>query len=66
MKASSEEYEEEDTLEDEDEIEELTGVSNDTCLVAADFDHDVVLPQPGGKGEEENIDGSALRLCMVV
>jgi hypothetical protein len=66
MKVASEEYDE-DSLEDEDEDEELTGVSDDRCLVAADadFNHNIVLPQPGGKGEE-NIDGSALQPGMVV
>ena len=42
MKAASEEYDEEDSLEDQDEIVELTGVSDDGCLVAADFGQDSI------------------------
>ena len=44
--ASEYEYDEEDSWEDsdQDEIDELTGVSDNRCLVAADFDHDIILP----------------------
>jgi hypothetical protein len=38
MKVGSEEYDEDDSSEDQDEIAELTGMSDNSCLVAADFD----------------------------
>src|SRR5205085_10132249 len=61
MKAASEEYDEEDSFEDQDEISEWTEISDDRCLIAADFSRDIVFPQPGSKGEER-IDASALQL----
>jgi hypothetical protein len=44
MKAASEEYDEDDSLED-DEIPELAGITDNTCRIAIDLDDDVVLPQ---------------------
>ncbi|KIK00616.1 hypothetical protein K443DRAFT_100028 [Laccaria amethystina LaAM-08-1] len=44
MSATPEEYEEEDSFEDEDEIPETTGTTNDSCLFASELGDDVVLP----------------------
>ena len=50
MSATFEEYEEEDSLEDEDEIPEPAGTINDSCSIASELGDDVSLPQDGGKG----------------
>jgi hypothetical protein len=44
MSATPDEYEEEDSFEDEDEIPEPTGTTNDGYLFASELGDDVVLP----------------------
>jgi hypothetical protein len=42
MKAVSEEYDKDDSLEDD--IPELAGIIDNTCQIATDLGEDVVLP----------------------
>ncbi len=48
MKAASDEYEE-GSLEDPDEVPELAGTVDDSCLIASELGDDVALPRDGGK-----------------
>jgi hypothetical protein len=50
MKTTSEEYEEEGLLEDQDEVPELAGTIDNSCLIASELGDDIVLPQDRGKG----------------
>jgi hypothetical protein len=50
MMAASEEYEEDDSLDDQDEVPEPVTISDDSCLIAADMSGDDIVLQ-GGKGE---------------
>jgi hypothetical protein len=42
MTAASEEYDEEDSLEDQDEIPELAGTTDNSCLIASELGDDVI------------------------
>lgn len=44
MSCDSKEYEEDDTLEDEDEIPEPAGTTDDSCLIASELGDDAELP----------------------
>jgi HNH endonuclease len=41
MMAASEEYEEEDSLEDQDEVPQPVGISDDSCLIATEMSDDI-------------------------